>query len=393
MRYALLLFISVFLTQSCSRVQNPQEALPGPSPAPEQFPAKTRAYWPTEDWRLADATEGLDSAGAAEVERYLFTRTGDDLDRKGIRTDGVVVVRGGKIVFEKYARGYTQDTPHLIWSAAKSMTSALVGIATAEGKFSLKDPAHKYYPALKDGMKAEITVEHILQMSSGLDWNEGYEASPLDSSVIAMLYTAGRSNMPHFVAGFGLRYRPGTRWYYSSGDTNMLSGILRKTMTEDEYQNYPWTKLFEPIGMKKVTFERDRAGHFVGSSYLYAPPRDLAKFGFLYLNDGMWNGKRIQPEGWVNYTRTLAPAYYGHPEEGEAYGAQFWQNAKTASTPAPWPDAPLDTFVAMGHWGQRIYIIPSLDIVAVRVGDDRYKEHEGGFSDNEFLKKLRAAVK
>jgi CubicO group peptidase (beta-lactamase class C family) len=292
MRHALLLIISLLsLTLSCSRIQNPQETLPGPSPAPEQFPERTRAYWPTEDWRLADAAEGLDPAGKAEVENYLFTRTGDDLDRKGIRTDGVVVVRNGKIVLEKYARGYTQDTPHLIWSAAKSMTSALVGIAISEGKFSLKDPAHNYYPSLKEGMKAEITVEHILQMSSGLDWNEGYEASPLDSSVIAMLYTAGRANMPHFAAGFQLRYRPGSRWYYSSGDTNMLSGILRKTMTEDEYQNYPWAKLFEPIGMKKVTFERDRAGHFVGSSYVYAPPRELAKFGFLYLNDGKWNGK------------------------------------------------------------------------------------------------------
>jgi len=389
MRIAFLLLFAI----SCSRIENPEEALPGPSPAPEQFGQKTRTYWPTEDWRTAEGPEALDAAGAAEVDSYLFTRTGNDLDRKGIRTDGVVVIRGGKIVFEKYARGYTRETPHLIWSAAKSFTSALVGIAVAEGRFKLTDPAHKYYPSLKDGMKSEITVEHILQMSSGLDWNEGYEASPLDSSVIAMLYTAGRGNMPHFTAGFRLRHRPGTRWYYSSGDTNMLSGILRKTLSEDEYQNYPWKKLFEPIGMKNVTFERDRAGHFVGSSYVYAPPRDLAKFGFLYLNNGEWNGKQILPEGWVTYSRTLAPAYNGHPVAGEAYGAQWWQNAKTASTQAPWPDAPLDTYVAMGHWGQRIYVIPSLDIVAVRVGDDRYKEHEGGFSDNEFLKKLRAAVK
>lgn len=392
MRFAPVLLAGIAFL-SCHRVENPGEPLPGPSPAPEVFPVKARAYWPTDDWRTAEGAEGLDPAGAAELDTYLFTRTGNDQDRKGIRTDGVVIVRGGKIVFEKYARGYTKDTPHLIWSAAKSVTSALVGIASSEGRFKLTDPVHKFFPSMNDGLKAEMTVEHVLQMSSGLDWNEGYEASPLDSSVIAMLYTAGRGNMPQFTSGFRLRHRPGTRWYYSSGDTNLLSGILRKTMSEDEYQNYPWTKLFDPIGMKRVTFERDRAGHFVGSSYVYAPPRELAKFGFLFLNDGMWENKRILPEGWVTYSRTLAPAYYAHPVPGEAYGAQWWQNARTPSTEAPWPDAPLDTYVAMGHWGQRIYIIPSMDIVAVRVGDDRYKEHEGGYSDNEFLKKLKACVR
>ncbi|MCE9599243.1 MAG: beta-lactamase family protein [Spirochaetia bacterium] len=383
----------------CSKIDNPNETPPGPSPEPVPFPVKARAYWPTADWRVAAPDQaGMDAEKLKKLDDYLFTRTGDDINRKGVRTDGVVIVRDGKIVFEKYARGYTQDSPHLIWSSAKSFTSALVGIAIKEGRFSLTDPISKFYADAKEGMKSEITVEHILQMSSGLAWSEGYEASPLKSSVIAMLYTSGRTDMGWFTSSFPLKHRPGTRWYYSSGDTNMLCGILHKTMSEDEYQNYPWEKLFNPIGMKRVTFERDGAGNYVGSSYLYAPPRELAKFGFLYLNDGMWEGKRVLPEGWVKYSRTLAPALHANPPTGEAwegnYGAQWWMNqAETdKNRPIPWPDGPPDAYAAMGHWGQRIYVIPSLDIVAVRVGDDREKPPVGGFSDNEFLKLLKEAA-
>lgn len=387
-----------FALVNCTRIQNPSEPLPPSAPAPQKFDIPSRSYWPTAGWRTAKPEEeGLKPEAIAKLDQYLFTRTGDDLDRNGVRTDGVVIVRGGKIVYERYARGYDESRPHLIWSSAKSFISALIGIAVKEGKLSISDSASKYFAEMKDGQKSEIKVEHILQMSSGLAWSEGYEASPLDSSVIAMLYTAGRTDMARYTASYPLRYRPGTRWYYSSGDTNMLSAILRKTMSEEEYQNYPWAKLFEPIGMKNMTFERDGSGTFVGSSYIYGSPRELAKFGFLYLNDGVWDGKRILPEGWVTLSRTMAPAFYAHPEREDAwdgnYGAQWWQNGDAPGLKAPWPDAPMDTYVASGHWGQRIYVIPSLDIVAVRVGDDRRHPPEGGFSDNEFLKWIAQAAK
>ena len=230
-----------------------------------------------------------------------------------------------------------------------------------------------------------ITLRHLLQMRPGLYWNEGYESSPLKSSVLAMLYTAGRKDMASFTAQQPMRYRPGTFWYYSSGNSNLLMAILRNAVTPQHYVRFIWKELFGKIGMKNVVWERDNSGTFVGSSYLYAPPRQLAKFGYLYLNDGIWKQERILPKGWVRFSSTVSPADpVGH------YGAHWWLNAGRPSKGISkrWSHAPTDTICASGHWGQYIFVIPSLDLVIVRTGDDR----DHSFNRDRLLELIIASI-
>lgn len=354
-----------------------------------------RSYWPTADWQSATPeSTGVDSAKLEEAAKYAMTLVGEDTERKGIRTDGLVVVRNGQIILERYNRGYEADTPHLIWSVTKSFVNALYGIASRDGLVNIDVPAHKYFPALKQSDREKMTIRNILNMSSGIFWSEGYEASPLKSSVVAMLYTRGRTNMASFTAEQEMRAQPGSYVYYSSGDTNLLMGLFKNIVPAESYAGYPWEKLFDVIGMRNVTWERDGSGNFVGSSYMYATPRELAKFGFLYLNDGVWSGQQILPPGWVTFSRTPSPAYLSTPEyEGwdeDNMTAHWYANTgiPAAGVPAPWPDAPRDTFAALGHWGQYIFVIPSLDMVIIRVGDDR----DGSFDKNELLKLVTASV-
>lgn len=356
--------------------------------------------FPGLEWQsLSLDVAGIDPVRFQQGVDYAFQTTGKEEERIGIRTDGLVVIYNGALVFEKYARGYNQDMRHYAWSVTKSVTSALVGIAAHQGKLKVEDPAWQYYPALKREDTQDITVGQLLQMSSGLDWREGYEASPLDSSVLAMLYTAGRQDMAAYAAAQPLKHPPGTFWYYSSGTTNLVSAMLKQAVGANAYARYPWEQLFDPLGMRSVVLERDQAGTFVGSSYLHATPRDLARFGYLYLHDGVWNGQRILPEGWVTFSRTLAPAFAQQDpttlEFDDRYGAMWWLNVPLpGADPAdpkrgkPWPDVPDDAFSARGHWGQYITVIPSAGLVVVRTGDDR----DGAYSANTLLKHVLEAL-
>lgn len=353
--------------------------------------------WPTRDWTEASPDSmGIDIATFQKGVDYAFSTSGNEEDRKGIRTDGLVVIYDGKLIFEKYARGYTPTMRHMAWSMTKSVTSALVGIASLEGKLQISEPAHRYYPALDREGHRDITLDHLMHMSSGLQWNEGYEGSPVDSTVIAMLYTTGRQDMAAYVAAMPMAHPPDTYWMYSSGTTNLLSAILRKAVGEDAYPTYPWDKLFTPLGMRSAVLERDQAGNFVGSSYLHATPRDMAKFGYLYLMDGVWEGVRILPEGWTQYSTEMAPALSKMPAEKigpeDRYGAMWWLNKPLQTSvgiaPKPWPDVPEDVYSAQGHWGQHIIVLPSSKLVVVRTGDDR----DGSFNANEMLKHMLASL-
>lgn len=362
----------------------------------KEFFNRKRDYWPTVDWRIKKPVEvGLDEAKLKELERYCFTRTGDEQNRAGIRTDGLLIIRNGYLVYEEYARGYTKDKKHHIWSDTKSVLNAAIGVAIREGKLQLEDSAGKYLQELSTEDKKNIKIKDLLEMSSGLFWDEGYESSPLKSLVIAMLYTRGRIDMGRFAAQQRVQYPPGERFYYSSGTSNILSLILRKALGEERYATFFWDEIYKPLGMKNVTMERDMSGTFVASSYMFLPPRELAKFGFLYLNDGVWEKKRILPEGWVQYTVTMAKAYYTTPMDTHLAkdnpGAHWWLNLgiKERGQERPWPKAPRDTFAAEGHWGQFLFVIPSLDMVVVRTGDDR----DGSFDLNTFLGLVVESVK
>jgi CubicO group peptidase (beta-lactamase class C family) len=359
-------------------------------------PAK-RSYWPTQGWREASpSSQGMNPDKLKEMEDYAFALTGLEEERDGTRTDGVVIIRNGLLVYEKYGRGYDKNQKHLIWSISKSYINTLYGIAVKKGLVQLDDPAYKYVPELnttEDHKK--ITIRNLLNMSSGIEASEGYESSPLDSTVIAMLYTKGRKNMGAYSAGLGMRAEPGSYVYYSSSDTNILSLALQNIYGKEEYSTKPWTDIFDPLGMKDVTWERDSSDVFVGSSYIYTTPRDMAKFAFLYLNNGIWENQKILPDGWVQFTRTPAPSYKTTPYydglEEDIYTAQWYANTglPDLGIQKPIPDAPDDTFYGSGHWGQRVYVIPSLDLVVVRVGDDRNKKF---FDNNTFLKYIVESI-
>ena len=361
-----------------------------------EMPVFQRDYWPTDGWRKKELP-GADRW--KDLEDYAFSRQGTEEERAGIRTDSVVIIKDGYLVYERYAAGYTEKMPHLTWSVSKSVLQALVGRAVQQGLMELDDPIEKYIP---EGKKEKtITIRHLLHMSSGLDANEGYESGPLTSTVIAMLYTRGRDDMARFCASLPTRAEPGAMVYYSSCDTNIVSGALKEALIarngkeagEEAYARYPWTELFEPLGMDTAVWERDASGTFVGSSYLYASPRDMARFAFLFLNDGVWEGKRLLPENWLEFTRKVAPAYSTtspYPGWDAGYTSHWYSNSGVPGRdlkPAC-PSAPEDTFAASGHWGQMIFVIPSLDLIIVRMGDDR----DYSFDKDVFLKKVLEAL-
>ncbi|MCB1157227.1 MAG: serine hydrolase [Leptospiraceae bacterium] len=349
----------------------------------------TRTYWPTEKWRTANPEEkGFKLEPFNKAIEYAFSRQGNEEDRKGIRTDSLIIIKDAYLVFERYERDYTENSLHLLWSVTKSYTQALIGIAVKEGLLSLDEPAYKYYKPLEKKHK-DITIRHILNMASGLDADEGYESGPLTSTVVAMLYTRGRNDMGEFCSNLPKRGEPGRYVYYSSCDTNILSAIL-KSVLKDSYLSFVQEKLFQTIGVKQYSWEADRSGTLIGSSYLYKTPRDVARFAFLYLNQGRWAENQILPENWLTFTRTISPAYKETPYykglSEDNMTSQWYTNTgyPERGIPKAWPDADENMIAALGHWGQQIFIFFDRDLIIVRLGDDR----DGSFDQNKFLKMI-----
>jgi CubicO group peptidase (beta-lactamase class C family) len=340
--------------------------------------AEEAIAWPTEGWRVRPLDEEARSRPAvAELERYLFPPDFDEKARSGVRTDGIVLIQGDDLVYERYGRGYTAEMAHPAWSVTKGVVDALYGVAVQEGLLSIDDPVAAHSDVLAADGRDAITFRHLLGMTSGLGFREAYEWAPLRSSVVAMLYTRGRDDMARFAAGHDVAHPPGSVFAYASGDSVLLMAALRDVVGAERYADWPWGALFDVIGMD-ATLERDAAGTFVGSSYLYATPRDLAKLGFLYLQDGRWGDRQVLPPGWA--------AAAGEPGPAPFYGRHWWTNRGAAGV-RPWPDAPADTIAASGHWGQKLYVIPSRDLVIVRTGADR----DGSFDNDEFLRLVLAA--
>ena len=262
-----------------------------------------------------------------------------------------VVLHKGELVAERYREGMDEGTRLLSWSMAKSFTNALIGIMARDSLVDVFAPMD--IPEWQGDGRRAITLNDLMQMQSGLSWNENYGNR---SDVNLMLHR--ERDMGLFALSKPLEYEPGTRWYYSSGSTNIVMRYLRGRFASDaEFLSYMRERLFLPLGIWNAVFEPDMTGTPVGSSYLYVTARDYARFGQLFLDDGCIGGERILPEGWVSYTTTPASASEG------GYGAFFWLN-RNGST----PDAPEDMFSCVGHDGQNIFIIPSRDLVVVLLG-------------------------
>jgi CubicO group peptidase (beta-lactamase class C family) len=349
--------------------------------------------YPREAWVSAPSTN---AAAIAALEEYAFTLTGEDTERKGIRTDGVVIIHQGRLIYEKYARGWTESKRHLSWSVTKTFVNALTGIAARKGALGLDDGICGTLKLHSSEACEKLKVRHLLEFSSGLDFREVYEnESNQASSVLAMLYGEGHKDMANFVAGHKFRDEPGTTYAYSSGDSTLLNAVVDAAMIPKFGADYAWKLLFNPIGMFSVVVERDQRGTLVGSSYLYATPRDLARFGYLWQREGCWDGNQLFPEGWVEQSKQISAGFKNKPlyrDPNEVYAWQWTVNKavpEVGQDTLPLKDIPSDAFAARGHWGQSISVIPSLDLVVVRVADDREKS----FELNEFLKRAIEVAK
>ena len=274
------------------------------------------------------------------------------------RTRAVVVLYDGQLVAEKYAPGFTKNSKHIGWSMTKSLTNALVGILVKQERLKIDDPAP--VATWRNDARKNIRLTDLLHMSSGLKWTEDYGGP---SGATNMLFK--KKEMGLYAADVPLEFKPGEVFEYSSGTTNIISRIVRESIGDENYYRFPYQELFNKIGMHSIVMEPDAGGTFVGSSYSFATARDFARFGLLFYNDGVWNGERILPEGWVKYSYT--PAVGAH--QGE-YGAQWWTNAGEKSNPSnrTYPNVPPDCFQAEGFEGQYIFIVPSKKLVVVRLG-------------------------
>ena len=302
--------------------------------------------------KVAAYEETLQWGDSAEIARLepLAKAFVDDKAYNGTPF-AFVVLHKGKLVAERYGKGITPETKLLSWSMGKSFTSAIAGVMVGDSLVSLHAPMD--IPQWQADERKNITLNNLLQMQSGLQWNEDYGNR---SDVNLMLHR--EEDMGLFALNKPLEHAPGTYWYYSSGTTNIVMRYLRSRFDSDQaFLTYLRERLFGPLHIANPYFEHDMSGTPVGSSYLYVTARDFARFGQMYLDDGCANGQRILPEGWVEYTVTPASASEGR------YGAFFWLNRCKVC-----PDVPEDMFSCNGHDGQQIYIIPSKDLVVVVLG-------------------------
>jgi len=335
-------------------------------------------YWPYGDKLPDTIPSNIHKEKLEAAVNDVFT---EPYPGKKQRTRAVIVLYDGQLVAEQYAPGFNSHTKMYGWSMAKSFTAALIATLVKQGKLDVKQPAPVPEWSNANDPRHSITLENLLQQTSGLDFLEDYSKA---SDATSMLYK--KDDMAAFTASHSLAYTPGTAFYYSSGNSNILSRIIRQTVGEKNYAAYPYTALFYKLNMYNTLPEPDASGTYVGSSYINATARDYARFGLFYYNDGVWNGERILPEGWVKQT-VVAPA----ANKAKNYGYQFWLNGfqNDTTTQRQYPDVPADMFYCDGYANQFIYIIPSEKLVVVRLGLTLDKS----FDENAFLKNIIDAVK
>lgn len=296
---------------------------------------------------------GLDRACLDRAVAAAFEEPDPEAPRN---TRALVVAWQGRLVAERYAPGIERDTPLPGWSMAKSVTNALVGLLVREGQLDVAAPAPiEAWHEQGDDPRAAITLDHLMRMSSGLEFAERYGPFGEGSD---MLFVdddvAARAIEKPLVAA------PGSVYGYSSGSSNIVARIVADCFDGPAAQHeFVVHELLEPLGIDAATLELDRQGTFVGSSFALMPARDWARLGQLYLDEGRWQGEAILPAGWVEYSRTPAPA----AEHGE-YGALFQTNG------GRWrlPSVPDDAFEMVGHEGQSVLIVPSRGALLVRLG-------------------------
>jgi len=326
-------------------------------PAPAGDP--TTIAWPNGD--LPDAgplSRRVDPAALQAASDWAFERDSADQD-----TLSLLVLHQGNIILERYAEGVDMHTRTRTWSTAKSIAVTLIGMLVDQGKMSLDEPLGlEWLPAVAAGEsdpRDEITLRHVLNMSSGLYPVDSFGMEYATGSGLS--YWAGASSVEGAMRR-GMIREPGVFWDYENYDTLVAVYAMKRALgDEGTYHHFPREALLDRIGMRNTLVSMDRFGDFIFSSQVYTNARDLARFGLLYLNDGVWDGERLITEEWINFVRTPAPAT---AETGNFYGGQWWL------VPDDRDDVPTDAYATAGNRGQYVIVVPSHDVVIVRRGLD-----------------------
>lgn len=308
--------------------------------------------WPMGDLLPTTPITGVDTAKLRQGVDQAFANPA------GL-TAGFIVVHKGRIIAERYANGANKDMQLESWSMGKSIMGTLTGMVIQRGAYKLEDPAPvpEWHKTPNDP-RARIRIVDLLRMSSGLRFSRGSPEDLPGYHDHDLVYT-GALDAYQFAATREKQFEPNSFGRYRN-DNVMLLGLVFKQAVEqrgEEYLTWPQKNLFDKIGIRRQVLETDPYGQFLISGYDYGTPRNWARLGMLYLNDGVWNGERLLPEGWTKFVSTPAPAW-----ADSSYGAMVWVNGRGA-----WP-TPRDAFAFRGAGGQETYVIPSLDLVIVRMG-------------------------
>ncbi len=321
------------------------------------------------DPAAAAAAAGFDVDALSAAVDAAFVE--DDDPTREVGTRAVVVVHDGTVVAERYAPGFDAGTPLLGWSMTKSIANAIAGTLVRDGRIALDD--NRLWPGWEEDPvdpRVDITVDHLLTMTDALAFEEVYDP---DTDATRMLFLPG--DTAAYAADQPLVDTPGSRWSYSSGTTNLLCDVLARA-DGGEPSTLAARRVFAPLGMTSAVVGTDTSGDPVCSSYGYATAHDWARFGQLYLQDGVWAGTRLLPDGWVEYSTSPVELPTDAP-----YGAQWWLNAD-ADGDLRMASIPADAFWASGNEGQQVVVLPSDDLVVVRLGLTRgYDGIQWGLED------------
>ena len=332
----------------------------------------------TESWPRGNAlSDPIPETGInrVQLDRAIAAAFDEPDPEQPQATRAIVVIHRGQLVAEQYAAGFTRDNALPGFGLTMAGVNALAGILAGDGLLSVDDQLmHRSWEP--GDARMDITIDHVMRMTAGLEFDDTKQ--PLSDSVL--MY--GSPDMAAYAAGKPLLTTPGEVWMMSNGSAVLAAWAVRHAIggTCADYWTFARRRLFDPLCMTSAVIEPDASGTFVGSSGMYATARDWARLGMLYLNDGVWEGERILPEGWVEYSRTPTPA-----DPNGTWGALFELNPKGEW----WPELPADMFLSRGHNGQSLTIIPSLDLVVVRLG---FTPTGGDWDLLAFLQKVVAAV-
>ena len=335
-------------------------------------------YWPTYGWRSCRPEEvNMDPEKLMKVYEYV--------SNPNINTDGILIVKDGYIVGEAYFNGYTKNINHNGQGMTIGFTNALIGIALDKGLIgSIDEEIYHYFPQLQTNdtpeIKKRIRIRHLLNMTAGLDW-ENYEYNNHGDN--GRMYERGIVDFIEYVLAKPVITEPGTDWFYSDGTAILPTGIIEKVTNQRAY-HFAEENLFQPLGISDVYWESDPAGHTITAWGIHTTVRNFAKFGYLYLNEGQWGDQQIVPNVWVKESTTAISDSLNH------FGMQWW--LPPAFSEYKNIDIPEKTFIAMGGFIQRIFVVPEKNIVVVRVGND-VETTDGQWSSLKFLRLVLDAVK